>query len=72
MAPLLEPLRRRLEELEVPSPVAPGRDAVNDENRPVIDYDHCKGCMICVAVCPSHAISPVPERDADEATLEDA
>ncbi len=29
---------------------------------PRIDYDHCKGCMICVAVCPAHAIEAVPER----------
>jgi len=31
---------------------------------PTIDLDHCKGCMVCVAVCPSHAIEAVPERDA--------
>jgi len=36
--------------------------------RPVIDYDHCKGCGVCVAVCPHHAIDlerealqPAPE-----------
>lgn len=29
--------------------------------RPEIDYDHCKGCMICVAQCPPHAIATVPE-----------
>jgi pyruvate ferredoxin oxidoreductase gamma subunit len=34
---------------------------VTSESRPEIDYDHCKGCMICVAICPSHAIDPVPE-----------
>ncbi len=28
---------------------------------PEIDYDHCKGCMICVAQCPSHAIEAIPE-----------
>lgn len=28
---------------------------------PVIDYDHCKGCMVCVSVCPPHAIHAVPE-----------
>ena len=34
---------------------------VTAEGRPDIDYDHCKGCLICVAVCPPHAISAVPE-----------
>jgi pyruvate ferredoxin oxidoreductase gamma subunit len=34
---------------------------VNAEHFPEIDYDHCKGCLICVAQCPAHAISPVPE-----------
>lgn len=34
------------------------------DGRPVIDLDHCKGCMVCVAVCPTHAIEAVPERDA--------
>mgnify|MGYP001330823503 CR=1 FL=1 len=28
---------------------------------PVIDYEHCKGCMVCVSVCPPHAIHAVPE-----------
>ena len=33
-----------------------------DENRyPRIDYDHCKGCMVCLAQCPAHAIEAVPE-----------
>lgn len=32
-----------------------------DDGEPVIDYDHCKGCLICVAVCPSHAIRVEPE-----------
>jgi pyruvate ferredoxin oxidoreductase gamma subunit len=31
--------------------------------RPVIDYDHCKGCGVCVAVCPHHAIGV--EREAE-------
>jgi pyruvate ferredoxin oxidoreductase gamma subunit len=31
---------------------------------PVIDYDHCKGCMICVAQCPSHAIKTIVEAEA--------
>jgi pyruvate ferredoxin oxidoreductase gamma subunit len=34
------------------------------DGRPEIDYDHCKGCLICVAVCPHHAIDPVPESPA--------
>jgi pyruvate ferredoxin oxidoreductase gamma subunit len=31
------------------------------DGAPEIDYEHCKGCMICVAVCPTHAIAAVPE-----------
>jgi pyruvate ferredoxin oxidoreductase gamma subunit len=27
----------------------------------MIDYDHCKGCMVCVGVCPPHAIAGIPE-----------
>ena len=34
------------------------------DGAPVVDLDHCKGCLICVAVCPPHAISAVPERAA--------
>jgi pyruvate ferredoxin oxidoreductase gamma subunit len=30
---------------------------------PRIDYDHCKGCLVCVAQCPPHAIDTVPEAD---------
>lgn len=37
---------------------------VDDRNLPRIDYDHCKGCMICVVKCPPHAISAVPEHTA--------
>ncbi len=37
------------------------------DGRPEIDYDHCKGCMICVAQCPPHAIAAVPERQFSEA-----
>jgi pyruvate ferredoxin oxidoreductase gamma subunit len=37
---------------------------VDAEGRPQIDYDHCKGCLVCVAVCPPHAIRAVPEREA--------
>jgi pyruvate ferredoxin oxidoreductase gamma subunit len=39
---------------------------VRADGAPEIDYDHCKGCMICVTVCPPHAIRAVPEREAQE------
>ena len=35
---------------------------VGAEREPEIDYEHCKGCLVCVAVCPPHAIRAVPER----------
>jgi pyruvate ferredoxin oxidoreductase gamma subunit len=35
---------------------------VDPDHTPRIDYDHCKGCMVCVAVCPPHAIRAEPER----------
>jgi len=41
-----------------------GAITVDAEGYPRIDYDHCKGCMICVAQCPPHAIAAVPEREA--------
>lgn len=34
------------------------------ERTPQIDYDHCKGCMVCVAQCPPHAIEAIPEQVA--------
>ncbi len=37
------------------------------DGRPEIDYDHCKGCLVCVAVCPPHAIRAIPEHEAQEA-----
>lgn len=30
-----------------------------------VDFDHCKGCGVCVIACPHHAISAVPERAAE-------
>ena len=38
--------------------------SVDDAGYPEIDYDHCKGCMICVAQCPTHALVAVPEQGA--------
>ncbi len=40
---------------------------VRADGAPEIDYDHCKGCLVCVAVCPPHAIHAVPEHQAQEA-----
>jgi len=34
---------------------------VAPDGTPQIDYDHCKGCLVCVAQCPPHAIHTVPE-----------
>jgi pyruvate ferredoxin oxidoreductase gamma subunit len=39
---------------------------VSAEGLPDIDYDHCKGCLICVAQCPPHAIESIPEHIAKE------
>jgi pyruvate ferredoxin oxidoreductase gamma subunit len=39
-----------------------------EEGVPEIDYDHCKGCLVCVVQCPPHAIEAVPEYAAKEAS----
>jgi pyruvate ferredoxin oxidoreductase gamma subunit len=36
-----------------------GAIAVDPDHVPRIDLDHCKGCLVCVAVCPPHAIHAV-------------
>ncbi|KPK40528.1 MAG: hypothetical protein AMJ69_02070 [Gammaproteobacteria bacterium SG8_47] len=41
-----------------------GAISVDAQGKPEIDYDHCKGCMICVAQCPPHAIAALPEHAA--------
>jgi len=41
-----------------------GAIAVDEEGYPQINYDHCKGCMVCLAQCSSNAIAAVPEQDA--------
>jgi len=38
--------------------------AADGDGVPPIDYDHCKGCLICLAQCPSHAIEAVLEHGA--------
>jgi pyruvate ferredoxin oxidoreductase gamma subunit len=41
-----------------------GAIAVDPDGMPRIDYEHCKGCLVCVAQCPPHAIAAVPEHRA--------
>lgn len=36
------------------------------EGTPEIDYAHCKGCLVCLAQCPPHAITAVPEAELRE------
>ena len=43
-----------------------GAITVDADGKPEIDYDHCKGCLTCVGVCPSHAIVTIPEHEAVE------
>ena len=43
---------------------------VGANREPMIDYDHCKGCLLCVAVCPPHAIRVVPEASAHDVRSE--
>jgi pyruvate ferredoxin oxidoreductase gamma subunit len=44
-----------------------GAIQVDADGRPRIDYDHCKGCLVCVAQCPPHAIEARPEHAPAEA-----
>ena len=39
---------------------------VRTDGYPEIDYDHCKGCLVCVAQCPPHAIESIAEHAARE------
>ena len=45
---------------------------VDADGAPHIDYDHCKGCMVCVAQCPPHAIEAVSEQAAQQAEQQGA
>ena len=38
-----------------------GAISVNNNGYPEIDYEHCKGCMVCATGCTRHAIEVVPE-----------
>ena len=47
--------------------------AINvQDDTPVIDYDHCKGCLVCVGVCPPHAIEAIPEYLAQQQEQEES
>lgn len=41
-----------------------GTIGVDAQGFPVIDYRHCKGCLVCASSCPAHAIQVMPERQA--------
>ena len=43
-----------------------GAIEVDTEGLPHIDYDHCKGCMVCVVQCPPHAIEAISEQAAQQ------
>jgi pyruvate ferredoxin oxidoreductase delta subunit len=34
----------------------------DERGRIIIDYDHCKGCGVCAAICPKNAIEMMPEK----------
>lgn len=38
---------------------------VSDKEMIGIDYDHCKGCGICVHECPFDALSMLPEAEVE-------
>ena len=37
---------------------------LDEERLPHIDYAHCKGCLVCMTQCPTHAITAIPEEEA--------
>jgi pyruvate ferredoxin oxidoreductase gamma subunit len=49
------------------STFCPDSAIIAKDGRPQIDYDHCKGCMICMVQCSAHAITLVNEYEAGEA-----
>ncbi len=44
----------------------------DDDGYPAVDYDHCKGCLVCVVQCPHHAMVAIPETKAREQEQGDA
>lgn len=43
-----------------------GAMSVDDNGFPKIDLNHCKGCMVCVSVCPPQIIAVLPESEFAE------
>jgi len=39
-----------------------GSISLNNKGYPQIDYEHCKGCLICAVRCLRHAIGVIPEK----------
>jgi pyruvate ferredoxin oxidoreductase gamma subunit len=50
------------------SAFCPDGAIVVEQGTPRIDYDHCKGCLVCVAQCPPHAIETRPESELRKTT----
>ena len=48
-----------------------GAIRVDGEARPQIDYDHCKGCLVCMVQCPTHAIQALAEEEASRMSGEE-
>jgi pyruvate ferredoxin oxidoreductase gamma subunit len=44
---------------------------VEPDGTPHIDYDHCKGCLICVSQCPLHCIGAIAEHAGTGAEKEE-
>ncbi|MEK6560116.1 MAG: 4Fe-4S binding protein, partial [Nitrospirota bacterium] len=40
--------------------------SLDDKEFPHIDYDHCKGCLICYEECPIKAITVERESSSNE------
>lgn len=49
-----------------------GAIVVDKNNFPQIDLDHCKGCMVCVSVCPPQIISAKAETTAAQNPLQES
>ena len=47
------------------STFCPDSAIIVNDGSPEINYDFCKGCMICMTQCPSHAISAENEQNSD-------